>query len=95
MKNFLMTITSLQGVADSFKKIMQSIVGPILAIIGVAAVAYCIVLGVQYAKAEDAEGRKKVQGRLIGACIGAVIIFAGMTICFAVDWAKLYQSFSA
>lgn len=93
MKN-LMSIATLSGLAVKFKGIMQSIVGPILAIIGVAAVAYVIVLGIQYAKAEDAEGRKKVQGRLIGACIGAVIIFAGMTLCFAIDWAGLYNSFA-
>ena len=95
MKNFLMAIATLDQLAVKFKGIMQSIVGPILAIIGVAAVAYVIVLGIQYAKAEDAEGRKKVQGRLIGACIGAVIIFAGMTLCFAIDWAAMYNSFSA
>ena len=47
-----------------------------------------------YAKAESADKRKDIQGRLIGACIGAVIIIAGATLCFALDWTKIYHDVS-
>lgn len=77
-------------VSDMVKKIL----GPIFTVIGLAAVIYAIYLGVLYAKAESAEKRKEVQGRLIGACIGAVIIVAGATLCFALDWAAIFKDFS-
>ena len=98
MKNFLLdqyvTDQTLEGVATGFKNIVQKILGPILMVIGVLAVIYAVYLGVLYAKAESADKRKEVQGRLIGACIGAVIIVAGATLCFALDWYAIYKSFS-
>ena len=86
--------TDMDQVAEGFKGIVQKILGPILTVIGVAAVLYAVYLGVMYAKAESADKRKEVQGRLIGACIGAVIIVAGATLCFALDWNAIYQSFA-
>ena len=102
MKNFLMNIsrntletyTTLGGVAEGISGLVKKILGPILTVIGVAAVIYAIYLGVMYAKAESADKRKEVQGRLIGACIGAVIIIAGATLCFALDWASIFEGFS-
>ena len=85
--------TDLKGIAEAFRKIMLYIIGPVLSIIGVAAVIYVIMLGIQYAKAEDADGRKKVQGRLIGAAVGAVIIVAGVVLCFSLNWASIFQGF--
>ena len=73
--------------------IFKNILGPVFVVIGVAAVIYSIVLGINYAKAEDADARKKVQGRLIGALIGAVIIIAGATLCFALQWEKILKDF--
>ena len=95
MKNFLLAeeVKTFGDVPKMFKGLMSNIMGPVLAIIGVAAVIYAIVLGINYAKAEDAEARKKVQGRLIGALIGAVIIIAGATLCFALDWAAIFADF--
>lgn len=88
------TVTSLSGAAETAVKLIKKVLGPVLAVIGVAAVVYVIVLGVKYARAEDADARKKVQGRLIGALIGAVIIIVGATLCFALDWAKIFYNFS-
>ena len=89
------TDQTLQGAANAFKGVVQKILGPVLTVIGVAAVLYAVYLGVLYAKAESADKRKEVQGRLIGACIGAVIIVAGATLCFALDWNAIYTSFGA
>ena len=86
--------TDMDQVAEGFKGIVQKILGPILTVIGVAAVLYAVYLGVMYAKAESADKRKEIQGRLIGACIGALIIVAGATLCFALDWNGIYQNFA-
>ena len=104
MKNFLMNISrytlstidgeTLGGVAEGVSGLVKRILGPVLTVIGVAAVIYAIYLGVLYAKAESADKRKEVQGRLIGACIGAVIIIAGATLCFALDWSAIFTDFS-
>ena len=85
--------TGIEGIPGAFRQVMQYIIGPVLSIIGIAAVIYVVMLGLQYAKAEDADGRKKVQGRLIGACVGAVIIIAGVVLCFSLDWAAIFQGF--
>ena len=68
---------------------MKKLIGPVLIVIGAAAALYAIYLGVMYAKAEDANKRKEVQGRLIGAAIGVVIILVGITVVYAVDWTGL------
>ena len=87
-------IKSVSQIAMAMNQILKKIVGPILSAIGVAAIVYAIYLGVMYAKAESAEKRKDIQGRLIGACIGAVIIVVVATLCFALNWAKIYWSFT-
>jgi len=102
MNNFLMnfmratmnTISNLDDVAKGFNGVVQKIVAPIIACVGVAGTLYAIYLGVMYAKAESADKRKEVQGRLIGAVIGAVIMIAGAVLCFALDWAGIFKNFS-
>lgn len=86
-------ISSLDGLVKTFTTVFRYVLGPILSIIGIAGVGYAVYLGIQYAKAEDASKRKEVQGRLIGAVIGAVIIIAGAVICFALDWVGIFNSF--
>ena len=104
MKNFLMNVSrtllaekeygTMDDVARGISNMVKRILGPVLTVIGVAAVLYAIYLGVMYAKADSADKRKDVQGRLIGACIGAVIIIVGATLCFALDWASIFEGFS-
>ena len=105
MKNLLLSLSrnhilaegeydDLKQVADGINGLIKRILGPVLTVIGVAAVLYAIYLGVMYAKAESADKRKEVQGRLIGACIGAVIIIVGATLCFSLDWANIFGDFS-
>ena len=88
------TYDTFGDVAKGIKGMIESILGPILTVIGVAAVLYAIYLGVMYAKAESADKRKEVQGRLIGACIGAVIIIVGATLCFALNWEAIFNGFA-
>ena len=71
---------------------MNKILAPVLIVIGAAAAIYAVYLGVMYAKAEDSNKRKEVQGRLIGAAIGVVIIIVGITLCYAVKWDSIVFS---
>ena len=93
MRNLLLAESTVEGVANAFTKVMKSVVGPVIIVIGALAAIYAIVLGVQYAKAEDANKRKEVQGRLIGAAIGIVIIIVGIALVYAIDWSSIYTSF--
>ena len=68
-------IDDFDKMAEGIGKLVKALLGPILTVIGVAAVLYSIYLGVMYAKAESADKRKEVQGRLIGAIIGAAVLY--------------------
>jgi len=92
--NLLETVATLSNIATTFSNLMKQIVGPVLIVVGAAAAIYAIYLGVMYAKAEDANKRKEVQGRLIGAAIGVVIILLGITLCYAINWAELVNSWN-
>ena len=92
MKRFLLAeenVATLNDLATTFKNLMRNIMGPVLIVVGAAAAIYAIYLGVMYAKAEDANKRKEVQGRLIGAAIGVVIIIIGITLIYAIKWDSL------
>lgn len=91
MKNFLLETTA-SGIAGKIQGFLEKILGPILIVIGAAGAIYAIYLGVMYAKAEDANKRKEVQGRLIGAVIGVVIIIVGIALVYAIDWKALFES---
>ena len=86
---------TLKDIAENFEKLMQSILGPVLIVLGAAAGIYLVYLGVLYAKAEDANKRKEVQGRLIGAAIGLVIIIVGITLVYAINWESIYTALGA
>lgn len=87
------TIKKVDDVITGVDNIFNWIMGPIFTVLGIAAIGYAIYLGVQYAKAEDASKRKEVQGRLIGAVIGGVIIVAGAALCYALDWGSIVSNF--
>ena len=83
-------ITSFAEVATGVSKIMKNIVGPIMIAIGVFFTILIIYLGVMYAKAEDANKRKELMGRLIGCGIGLVIILVGIALVYSINWVQLY-----
>lgn len=55
--------------------LLNSLMGPLLAIVGAAGSLYCVILGVKYAKAEEPQEREKAKGALKNAVIGFVLIF--------------------
>lgn len=82
-------INSVGGVGVFVRDLSKNILGPVFVVIGVFAVIFAVKLGIDYAKAEDSDARKKKQGQLIGALIGAVIIIAGATLCFSLDFVAI------
>ena len=55
--------------------LLNSLMGPLLAIVGAAGALYCVVLGVKFAKAEEPQEQQKAKGTLKNAIIGFVLIF--------------------
>ena len=62
-------------VAAPIVSLLNSLMAPLLAIVGAAGALYCVVLGVKYAKAEEPQDREKAKGALKNAIIGFVLIF--------------------
>jgi len=55
--------------------LLNSMLGPLLAIVGALGALYCVILGVKFAKAEEPQDREKAKGALKNAIIGFVLIF--------------------
>ncbi len=47
--------------------LLNSLLRPLLAIVGAAGTLYCVVLGVKFAKAEEPQDREKAKGALKNA----------------------------
>ena len=62
-------------VAAPIVSLLNSLMAPLLAIVGAAGALYCVVLGVKFAKAEEPQDREKAKGALKNAVIGFVLIF--------------------
>ena len=85
-------IKNFGQLASGVERIMKDIVGPIMIVIGALLVIFMIKIGVDYAKAEDANKRKEKMGHLIGIGVGIVIIIVGITLCYAINWVELYAT---
>ncbi len=78
----LMIVTMGVGADDGFSAVttpivdlLNSLMTPILAIVGAAGSIYCIFLGVKFIKAEEPQDREKAKSHLKNAIIGFVLIF--------------------
>ena len=72
------TGTNFDSVTTPIVELIDSLLSPILAIVGAVGTLYCVVLGVKYAKAEEPQDREKAKGHLKSAIIGFVLIFVLM-----------------
>ena len=63
------------GIANPIVALLNSIMAPLLAIVGAGGALYCVVLGVKFAKAGEPQEREKAKGALKNAIIGFVLIF--------------------
>ena len=72
------TGTNFDTITTPIVELIESLLGPALAIVGAVGSLYCVVLGVKYAKAEEPQDREKAKGHLKSAVIGFVLIFVLM-----------------
>ena len=71
--------------------LLNSLMAPLLAIVGALGALYCVVLGVKYAKAEEPQEREKAKISLKNAVIGFVLIFVlilvlNLLMPVMIDW---------
>lgn len=62
-------------VTSPIVELINSLLTPLLAIVGAAGAIFCVILGVKFAKAEEPQDREKAKGALKNAIIGFVLIF--------------------
>ena len=55
--------------------LIDSLLGPAIAIVGALGTVYCVILGAKFAKAEEPQEREKAKSHLKNAIIGFVLIF--------------------
>ena len=63
------------GVVSPVVNLLNSLMTPLLAIVGAVGALYCVLLGVKFAKAEEPQDREKAKSHLKNAIIGFVLIF--------------------
>lgn len=78
----------VQSAWSAFKKVFNTIMPVLLGVVGLFGIIYCIVLGVNYAKAEDTNAREEAKKRFVGAIVGIVVA----AILMAIIWIVLGSS---
>ena len=91
------TGTNFDSITTPIVELIDSLLGPALAIVGAVGSLYCVVLGVKYAKAEEPQDREKAKGHLKSAIIGFVLIFVLMLALklgtpILQDWVRRYTN---
>ena len=89
------TGTNFDSITNPIVELIESLLGPALAIVGAVGSLYCGVLGVKYAKAEEPQDREKAKSHLKNAIIGFVLIFVLMLALklgtpILQDWVRRY-----
>ena len=62
-------------IAAPIVSLLNSLMEPLLMIVGALGSLYCVILGVKFAKAEEPQDREKAKGSLKNAVVGFVLIF--------------------
>lgn len=78
MNVFATTTSALESVTNPIVDLINSLLTPLLAIVGALGSLYCVILGVKYAKAEEPQDREKAKSHLKNAVIGFILIFVLM-----------------
>ena len=66
---------NLDGAVKPIVALINSLMGPALALVGAVGSLYCVLLGVKFAKAEEPQEREKAKSHLKSAILGFVLIF--------------------
>ena len=83
--------SSYDAVVNPVISLLNSLLGPILGLVGAVGTLYCVLLGVKFAKAEEPQEREKAKAHLKNAIIGFVLIFVlivALKLCMKAmtDW---------
>ena len=94
---FAAKATSFYDVVGPIVDLLNSMLGPLLLIVGAVGALYCVLLGVKYARAEEPQDREKAKAHLTGAIIGFVLIFVlivalNLMLPYLTNWASKYQT---
>lgn len=68
----------------AFQKVFNTVMPVLLGVVGLFGIIYCIILGVNYAKAEDTNAREEAKKRFVGAIVGIVVAAILMAIIWIV-----------
>ena len=74
LKNLLAAV-NFNPVLAPVLEVINAILWPAIGLVAAIGTIYCIVLGVKFAKSDEAGSREKAKKDLIGAIFGFVIIF--------------------
>ena len=66
--------SSYDAVVNPVISLLNSLLGPILGLVGAVGTLYCVLLGVKFAKAEEPQEREKAKAHLKNAIIGFVLM---------------------
>ena len=66
---------NLDAAVKPIVALVNSLMGPTLALVGAVGSLYCVLLGVKFAKAEEPQEREKAKSHLKNAILGFVLIF--------------------
>ena len=72
--------SQFDAVVNPVVDLINSLLSPLLAIVGAVGALYCVLLGVKFAKAEEPQDREKAKGNLKNAIIGFVLIFVLLVV---------------
>ncbi|MCQ2430351.1 MAG: pilin [Clostridia bacterium] len=84
---------SINDVVRPIVEFLDSLMTPLLLIVGSLGALYCVFLGIKFAKAEEPQDREKAKSHLKNAVIGFVLIFVLMLVLkllmpVMIDWVK-------
>ena len=85
LANIMMLLDAEQA-ARKAVEIIKTMVGPVLVVLAGAGAIYMVVMGVQYAKAEDDGKRQEVKKRLLNLAIGVIAVMTLGALCIGLNW---------
>ena len=88
---------NFNGIVEPIVELLETLLRPMMAVVGAVGSLYCILLGVKYAKAEEPQDREKAKAHLKGAVVGFVLIFVlivvlNLLLPYLMNWAGNYQT---
>lgn len=69
-----------EDVSRPIVDLIDSLLVPVIGIVGALGAVYCVILGAKFAKAEEPQEREKAKSHLKNAIIGFVLIFVLLVV---------------